>query len=328
MRNSFKQFTACLMMACLISACTYARGNAFDHDGNVRAAARTANGVIWILGSDGELLRMPSIDTSSFDVAERDVAEICADGTELRFLQAGPMGVWSLKSSSSQSPLISISKEDGQPLALVCSSHQSVIVTDKVIAVHEFSANKITPLSAPLYAGKYTAAIEGRNLLVGIDAGEWGGGLRKIDIDNGSVAEINDNHPDPCKALVNSLCRTVTSIIKDANNASCFVVASGLEHKYTSGRLVKLCENEFSILIELRRDRLNSVPFYHLIYASGKLHASSDKGVYTIQNEHASFEPFKNSVNIGKYNVSLMRDVAAIYPAGRDQFLNPVLVPR
>lgn len=97
------------------------------------------------------------------------------------------------------------------------------------------------PLRAPLrwHNGVSHTQI-GRELYVGFDNGEWGGGLRRIDIDTGDVKEIEKHGDNPCDGVLDD-CSPVTSLIQDPRNSSCVLAAVGIRHFLESGAVVQVC---------------------------------------------------------------------------------------
>lgn len=79
-------------------------------------------------------------------------------------------------------------------------------------------------------------------IYVGFNAGEWGGGLSRIDPETGTVELLGDLSPDSgCTKPLDVECDPVVSIIPDPEHEACVLAAVGLVHFVATGRLLRVC---------------------------------------------------------------------------------------
>ncbi|GLH76805.1 hypothetical protein SSBR45G_17130 [Bradyrhizobium sp. SSBR45G] len=81
-----------------------------------------------------------------------------------------------------------------------------------------------------------------QHVYVGTDAGEWGGGLRRIDRMTGIVSDIEDVDGDLCGGNLNPACDPVKGIATIPWKPDCVAVAIGLIHMATHGRIAEVCD--------------------------------------------------------------------------------------
>jgi hypothetical protein len=82
-----------------------------------------------------------------------------------------------------------------------------------------------------------------RHIFVGFNAGEWGGGLQRIDRATGEVATIEQNDSgELCGGPLNTDCDPVNGIATEPWNADCVAAAVGLVHFAPHGRIVEICD--------------------------------------------------------------------------------------
>ena len=112
-------------------------------------------------------------------------------------------------------------------LALACGRGRPVLMT---------RARVLTPGRAPVPLGgalprgiRYVTFDEGATVLVGSNAGEWGGGLVRVDLRSGRVAAIAGAGAP------------VQDIAAEPGKPGCVVVAVGLVHFFPGGQLTELC---------------------------------------------------------------------------------------
>lgn len=113
--------------------------------------------------------------------------------------------------------------------------------------------NTVT-LSAPIHRpiGASSPAIamtrDGSTIYVGLNAGEWGGGLVRVDVATGDVQQIQqieqDDPQDICAGPLNTACDPVTAVTPDPENSSCVLASVGLSHMMSHGRVLRVCDGD------------------------------------------------------------------------------------
>jgi hypothetical protein len=86
------------------------------------------------------------------------------------------------------------------------------------------------------------ATAKGDAVYVGSDRGEWGGGLTRINLATGTVDDVKDTKdrlgPD---RRYDQLDDNIHAIIPDAHHEDCVIVAAGVVHFTSSGRILRIC---------------------------------------------------------------------------------------
>jgi hypothetical protein len=147
-----------------------------------------------------------------------------------------------------------------------------------------------------LDAGLVTVAHDGpAGFFVGFNAGEWGGGLRRIDRRTGTVSTIErierDDPDDLCAGPLNTACDPVNGIVTSPWNSQCVVAAIGLVHFMAHGRIVEVCGTTVRTLYVKSLDESptktghggSSVAFFGLSRNGDALWAAGIDGVYDIK---------------------------------------------
>ncbi|HXC56444.1 MAG TPA: hypothetical protein VNU97_14195 [Rhizomicrobium sp.] len=133
------------------------------------------------------------------------------------------------------------------------------------------------------------APAAGRYLYIGFNRGEWGGGLKRVDLASGKV-EVIENHAHAAgsmSSVLESDLDPVQAIIPDPARNDCVLIAIGLVHMMASGRVDRVCGLEASIVFD--PVKINQYPggnladeqaFFGLIATGNGYWAASDEGVY------------------------------------------------
>lgn len=130
------------------------------------------------------------------------------------------------------------------------------------------------------------------HLYVGINGGEWGGGVQRIDRASGEVVTIEDDAVDRCGGgPLNTACDPVHAIAAVPWRPGCVAIAIGLVHFIEHGRLAQLCGTEVEELYakhvssEAEDDNPpweSDVAFFGLVRTGEMLTAVGTDGVYRI----------------------------------------------
>lgn len=90
-----------------------------------------------------------------------------------------------------------------------------------------------------------------RQLYVGENAGEFGGGLIRIDVATG-VSEHVERRENGCDGPLNSECNPVTAVIPDRTDGRCVIASIGLRHlDMEEGRVLRVCGTSVKVVVEL-----------------------------------------------------------------------------
>jgi hypothetical protein len=180
---------------------------------------------------------------------------------------------------------------------LSCTDSSATLVSRSRVIRRTASDNVETILSEPLPPGVVTSIFATPDsVFVGINAGEWGGGLRRIDLKTGSVEKIERNASgDLCGGPLNTACDPVNGIAAALWNPRCIVAAIGLVHFAPHGRIVEVCGDEvrrlyFKPYSDAKSDArtgdgdepFRTAAFFGLARSGDDLWAAATDGVYRI----------------------------------------------
>ncbi len=206
---------------------------------------------------------------------------------------------------------------EDDPVALLGSSGVPVVLSAEDI--RRFSPDtkswQITKLSGKLRSGvQISLATTGRGdaTYIGINSGEWGGGIQRIDLKSGLLENIERRDTEElCAGPLNSDCDPVTGVVADVTNDECVIAAIGLVHMgYSHGRLLRVCGNTVSVIVERMKPGdvgrwKNSEAFSGLAKGpNGSLWAVTWRGLY-------QFGP--DGKEMKAYPLPVMKHVSGIY---------------
>jgi hypothetical protein len=186
-----------------------------------------------------------------------------------------------------------------------------------------------------------TTHVTPTSIFVGLNAGEWGGGLLRIDRKTGAVAAIESNESGVlCGGPLNTDCDPVNGIATMPWNPDCVAVAIGLVHFDSRGRIVEVCGSRVRRLYfkprlwPLFREIPTTVAFFGLVRRHEMLWAVGIDGIYQIGPDGAAPpEPLPAFKNIGGIGVSFdVPNVVLVLTSINRRFSMsgsvPMLVPR
>lgn len=199
---------------------------------------------------------------------------------------------------------------------------------------------KSWPVGAVLMTPKY--------VFIGYSAGEWGGGLQRVERATGMVSDIIAVDDDLCGGPLNPACDPVNGLAIIPWKPDCVAAAIGVIHPLTHGRLVEVCQNTVRVLYAqpipnhlirdadgpLARLRLYTIPFFGVQRLGGDLLAAGYDGLYRIGPnglvQRDLLPAFKRTNDVG---VSFDMAGFALVRTEIDQRLSasgsaPMLVPR
>lgn len=130
----------------------------------------------------------------------------------------------------------------------------------------------------------------GNDVYVGLNKGEWGGGLIRVDLSTGHATKVERrDSKDLCAGPLNADCDPVTGIIPDAQKPECVLVSIGLAHMMDTGRVLRVCgstvETVFEKAIEGAVGHQTEPVFGVAPAPHGGLWAVTNRGVYQINGE-------------------------------------------
>jgi hypothetical protein len=228
-----------------------------------------------------------------------------------------------------------VQSQDDKVLALGCDANSLLVLTKhRLISIENSKADFVT-LSGDLFFGWYSIYAITDQVLVGINAGEWGGGLRRIDRRTGAITVIGQIS-DP-----------VNGIVSLPWKPECVAVAIGLVHWYSHGRLDEVCGDVLQRLFykpygtqpskeaeHSGNEPWSTVAFFGLARKGHNLWAVGIDGVYSIgPNGIAQFSPLPHFTEIEGIKVSFELPQLVLVQTDIDMERSlsgsvPILVPR
>lgn len=212
---------------------------------------------IWLRGSTGKVVRFVRSTGDRVVVAE-NVIDLLRDNDHLWALARrgetdsyyvtdllDPESAAAIRSDRRQGDTYLHSGEDaeGQVLGLAIwpGLDRPVIVSQRGV-VPLASGESRQRFAASLSGYGHLTAVDKQTLYVGYNRGEWGGGLRRVDLQNGAISFVTKNAERPCEGVLNPACAPIVGLFPDRQTPGCLIVGSGISHLGSSrGEVYRVC---------------------------------------------------------------------------------------
>jgi hypothetical protein len=207
-------------------------------------------------------------------------------------------------------------------IALDCAADRVTLLTTRRLVDVGKTRQSAVVLSGKLQYGRgLVAAVHGTpdHVFVGFNAGEWGGGLRRIDRRSGQITTIErKTSGEFCRRPLDTDCDPVNGIASEPWRPECIALAIGLEHMVPHGRVVEVCGDTMEQLYVKPYGRpgrdnpmgadgepLVTVAFFGLTSAGDAICAAGLEGIYRIgAGGTAQMTPMPTFKKIGDIGVS------------------------
>jgi hypothetical protein len=238
----------------------------------------------------------------------------------------------------------SFDAQSGGFVALHCTPQAvTVVTTSRILRVRNGKADAVV-LSRPLPGSLVpNVHVEGDQLFVGVNYGEFGGGLFRADLKTGLVTLVDRRTGDLCEGLLNADCDPVHGIASEPWKPGCVVAAIGLVHRHPHGRLVEICGEDVRLLLSrpyktvrpgsTGLEAISTVAFFGVARAGDVVLAVGNDGLYRVSAKSVERESLPTFRDVGGIRVSF--DVPGIVlvltDVNRRKSLSgsvPMLVPR
>jgi len=242
---------------------------------SVRAARRESsvtravfsNGRLWLLSTNDKLSSMrPGQDSRVEEALPEPALDLCLrDGRpQVVTCPADACSVWTLRrwTSGTWSKEATVMSRGEKLIAMSCATEGTALLTSQrlidVVGAHTSEVNLSQEVTARVAA---TVHATSDHLFVGINNGEWGGGLRRIDRRTGQVTTVQpQTTKEPCDEPLDARCDPVNGIVASSWKPGCLVAAIGLVHFRPRGRLVEICGDTVQRLYTGRLEIQTRVP--------------------------------------------------------------------
>lgn len=270
--------------------------------------AAFVDGRLWLLTDTGVLSTIVEGESHRDEAELPDpVVDLCVRGGDLIAVTrvAAQGSDWTLRRWHGGRWSIDgiVPAADERLVGMACTPERVTLVTSARLVDASRDRLASVPLSVPLDPGTVAAVYATEaSVYVGINAGEWGGGLRRIDRRTGELTVIERNASgELCGGPLNTDCDPVNGIARVPWKPDCIAAAVGLVHFAPSGRIVEVCDDRVeSIYFKRWReggsadakpggdDRSYTVAFFGLARVGDELWAPGIDGVYRIRRPGAA----------------------------------------
>lgn len=261
-----------------------------------------ADGRLWVLADSGKLSSIaPDENRWAPATLPESVHALCVlDGRIVAATGARKDSTsWTLRSRSKSqwTAFASVPTDGDYLLALSCAQGRISLLTQRRLITVTGDRQASVTLTEPMHGGvmRATYATE-ESLYLGIDAGEWGGGLRRIDRLTGQVRALaRSTEGDLCSGPLSTSCDPVNAIVPEPWKPDCLLVTVGLVHMFSHGRLVEVCGSQIQRLYfkpydsgfsdgndEKRDEPFSTVAFYGATVREGAAWIAGLDGLYRV----------------------------------------------
>jgi hypothetical protein len=310
---------------------------------------------LWTLSDAGEIFRVTEADHELVKVPTEDPA------LDLWLKDAVPAIVTSPRSDETPlmirrwtgeefRALVGISTKQERFLGVSSNGEPATILTTR--REMDVVGNKIRPQDVDWPKSRSILGVTSilarkDDVLLGINSGEWGGGLARVDRRTGRVSYIESRTGELCGGALNGDCDPVNGIVPAPWNKDCVVIAIGLVHFMSHGRIDEVCGDRVRELYSkaypvkglpppaTRGEKpAATVAFFGLVSVDGKVLAVGLDGLYRLSEDGAALlTPLPKFENVGNIRVSFaMPDVVLLLTEANERHSIsgsvPMLVPR
>lgn len=274
------------------------------------------SGALWTVRQDREGAQQIDLPEPAFDlcVRENHVLIVTAD-------RARPH-TWTLRERNGASwRTAGAFPIHGEGLVgVLCEPSAAITLTSKRLIETDQTRTRVVPLSNRIPSQPIsTLLVTSRYVFVGLNAGEWGGGLHRVDRRTGEVVTLARNTSgDVCGGPLNTSCDPVNGLAVEPGKPDCVVAALGLIHMASQGRLVEVCGERISRLYQapcpseggapetapVRGEPYCSAAFFGLARTGDTLRAVAVDGIHTIEGRSARRQPLPKFREYGPFAVS------------------------
>jgi hypothetical protein len=308
-----------------------------------------ADGRIWLLSDAGAVWTVREDAADAQQIALPGLAlDICVQ-RGLPIIATAPQAhatAWTLWrwQGGRWADAAAIPVEDDGLVAITCEPDRLTLLTSRRIVELAGPRRRVVMLSNRVPSQPMSVVLAApAHVFVGLNAGEWGGGLQRIDRRTGEVRRLESNvSGELCGGPLNTDCDPVNGIAPSPWKPGCVVAAVGLIHMTGRGRLVEVCEDRITNIHtepcpSERSGKAGApfctMPFFGIIEAGGRLLAVAPGELVSLDGSgRASHLPAPRLRPYGPFQVSFTPDYVLLNTSANERHsvsgLTPLLASR
>lgn len=303
---------------------------------------------LWLLSDAGALFTVKEGGSAAVPVQERVLDLWRREGSAFTVsCVAANCSTWVINRwASGQAEAGATVAARGEDLIAAGSTETSIfLLTNRRIVEIRGGKTDETRLEKPIEADPVAAVLfTGRGIYLGLNAGEWGGGLKFIERVTGRITTIEKNASKSlCGGPLNTGCDPVTGLAVVPWKPDCIAASVGLVHFSPHGRIVEVCGTNVERLYfrpfggqsgtDESGEPFSTVAFFGLNAQAGALWAAGIDGIYQIEKDGARFRSLPEFRKAGDFTVSFSdpRIILVLTDINQRRSISgsvPLLVPR
>jgi hypothetical protein len=214
----------------------------------------------------------------------------------------------------------SISTQGDDLVGLSCAGDRVGTLTSKRLIETENGAQTSVTLSDEISPKLVITTLDTPSqLIVGVNQGEFGGGLWRIDRGTGQIAAIEGKATGKfCRDSLDSNCDPINGIAIEPWNPACMLIAVGVVHFGPLGRIAEVCGDSVRTFFSKpyeedpagsskreSADGVGHVAFFSMVRKDGELWTAGIDGIYRIDGHGTAWSaPLPKFKRVGDVDVS------------------------
>lgn len=206
---------------------------------------------LWLLGSTGRVVAFDRT-TGERRVVATGISYIAPDGDHLWSLsqwqgEDAPLLIRDLREPRRSPESLAVS---GSPIGFHVHNGQFSLVTTSAVASRSGGRWNIQSIGGTFISGRGVLAADRQGtLFLGINYGEHGGGLRRVDPRSGKLVRVGGDDPEgPICGGALTACDAINGVIADPDFSGCVIVAGGNDHMISRGGIRRVCGDVVTVL--------------------------------------------------------------------------------
>jgi len=248
------------------------------NDDTMVSRAVFADGRLWLLTDDGRLTSLAEGETARRPEGPGEkLLDICSGrggflAVSGEWAQGSQWTLWRRRDGGWRRDR-SIPREEDALVAMSCHDDEVVLLTTERLVEADRAGVRSVALAGGIRMPRVKAVVHETPdyLFVGLNSGEWGGGMVRIARRTGRAVTIERNATgELCDGPLNTGCDPVHGIATIPWKPNCVAAAVGLIHMLAHGRIVEICGTQVEQMFVQASERHRTAPRYLAEVASGR----------------------------------------------------------